>query len=148
MWWVSSLIQATISSLNKQHLTDRLANTAWIQPVFATHKFLIMKSFQSGRLTSKKKYIHWIWISQRNPFDGDCPYSFKDLFARVQLVFTLIKSHWVIRKSCTQWVQGSNVTSEGVSPSDNSWVQDGPIFGCKMGPYLKWIGAPSCTQAL
>ncbi len=48
------LIQATVSSLNKQHLTDRLANIAPIQPVFATRKFLIMKSRGSGRGTSEK----------------------------------------------------------------------------------------------
>ena len=47
MLWVCCLIQATISSLNKEHSTDRLVNTAriqhvliFIQPVLATHKFL------------------------------------------------------------------------------------------------------------
>ncbi len=50
MLWVCCLIRPTTSSLNRQHLTeDRLANTAQIQHVFATHKFLIMKSFRTWK---------------------------------------------------------------------------------------------------
>ncbi len=36
-----------------------------------------------SKIIFTNKPIHWIWISQRNPFDGDSPYSFDDLFARV-----------------------------------------------------------------
>ncbi len=99
-WWVSCLIQATISSLNKQHIKDRLANTVWIQHVinvFATRKLPIMKSFQSGNI--EKKSIHWIWISQQNLFDGDSPYSFKDLFARV---YSLVRHTCVTYTSALQ----------------------------------------------
>ena len=40
----------------EQTAFNRLANTPQIQPVFATCKFLTMKSFQGGRGTLKKIY--------------------------------------------------------------------------------------------
>ena len=73
------------TALNRQ--TDRQTAQIqplliFIQPVLATHKFLIMKSFQSGRGKLKKIYPLNMDFP-RNPFDGDSPYSFNDLFARV-----------------------------------------------------------------
>ena len=37
---------------------------------------------------------------------------------------------WVIKKPSTRWDPGSYLTIEGLSPSDNSWKQDGPAGGC------------------
>ncbi len=41
--------------------------------------FIFLNDFEN----TLNKSIHWIWISQQNTFDGDFPYSFNDLFARV-----------------------------------------------------------------
>ena len=49
-WQICCLIQAIISSLNKQHLADRLANTSLMQPLFATHKFLRVISECKGNI--------------------------------------------------------------------------------------------------
>ena len=48
----------------------------------------------------RKKSIHWIWISQRNPFDGDSSYSFQDLFARVKISSNVLTFSIVILGEC------------------------------------------------
>ncbi len=53
-------------------------------------------------------------------------------------------SAWVIRNSCTRWVQESDVINEGLSPSDNRGVQ----VGSSILVQVVTLGFPISSQGL